>query len=444
MSNLQALENDVDQRNSVDDSGIAAKNFVLLVIYNIVLRVGWIFKTESIIMPAILDFIGGGGWLRGCLPMLNRLGQSIPPILMSEWVRRVAFKKRLLVASAFLMGVSFLFLALVWFLLAGESPNWLPYLFLTVYGFFFFCVGVHNLTLSLLYGKLVFVTSRGRLMLIATTIGSLVAVLCAWFLMRGWLADGDGRNFLWMFMFTGLAFVFAASLAMLLTEQPDDALPDRNVAVGNLQSLLNVIASDSNFRRLAVIAGCYGVSITLVPHYQAYVRQNLGLQMDALVPWLIAQNIGAAAFSIPLGQIADRLGNRLAIKVTMLLLCAAPALTIVWLQFGEGSQVGFLVVFFLLGLTPVTMRTFSNYTLEIADAQKQPIYLSTLGACMALPVVFLSTLVGALIDRIGFAPMFLLVIAVLFIGWSLTFGLDEPRASDQLKPNSDPQSAAKN
>ena len=395
-------------------------------------------------MPAILDFIGGSGWLRGCLPMLNRLGQSIPPILLSDWVRRVAIKKRLLVSSAVLMGVSFLFLALVWWWLAGESPDWLPYLFLTVYGFFFFCVGLHNLTLSLLYGKLVSVTSRGQLMLIATTIGSLVAIACAWFLMRERLAEGDGRNFLWMFMFTGLAFVTAAILAMFLTEQPDNASPQRSSVSGNLQSLLEVIRTDSNFRRLAIIAACYGVSITLFPHYQAYVRQNLNLQLDALVPWVIAQNIGAAAFSIPLGRIADQFGNRLAIKVTMLLLCAAPALTIGWLQFGDGSQLGFFVVFFLLGLTPVTMRTFSNYTLEIADSQRQPIYLSTLGACMALPVVLFSTLIGALIDRIGFEPIFLIVIAVLLIGWSLTFGLDEPRAGDQLKPNSAPQSGTIN
>ena len=288
MNSSQAPENDTNQLNTVDDPGFTAKNFCLLAIYNISLRVGWIFKTESIIMPAILDFIGGSGWLRGCLPMLNRLGQSIPPILLSDWVRRVAIKKRLLVSSAVLMGVSFLFLALVWWWLAGESPDWLPYLFLTVYGFFFFCVGLHNLTLSLLYGKLVSVTSRGQLMLIATTIGSLVAIACAWFLMRERLAEGDGRNFLWMFMFTGLAFVTAAILAMFLTEQPDNASPQRSSVSGNLQSLLEVIRTDSNFRRLAIIAACYGVSITLFPHYQAYVRQNLNLQLDALVPWAVS------------------------------------------------------------------------------------------------------------------------------------------------------------
>ena len=191
--------------------------------------------------------------------------------------------------------------------------------------------------------------------------------------------------------------------------------------------MIQVVRCDVNFRRLAAIAACYGISITLFPHYQAYLRERLSLGLESFVPWLIAQNIGAAAFSIPLGRIADRFGNRLAINVTMLLLCAAPALTIVWLNWAGGAEVGFYVVFFLLGLTPVAMRTFSNYTLEIADAGQQPKYLSTLGACMAVPVVLCSAPLGWLIDRMGFEPIFLTVIAVLLIGWLLTLGLREPR-----------------
>jgi MFS family permease len=160
----------------------------------------------------------------------------------------------------------------------------------------------------------------------------------------------------------------------------------------------------------------------------------MALGLESFVPWVIAQNIGAAAFSIPLGKIADRFGNRVAISATMILLCAAPLLTIYWVKFGGGSKAGFYAVFFLLGLTPVTMRTFSNYTLEIAASQRQPVYLSTLGACMAVPVVLFSTGIGWLIDRIGFEPIFIMVVAVLFIGWSLTFGLNEPR-TDHAKRN---------
>ena len=44
------------------------RNFSLIAVYQVVVRTGWIFKTESIIMPAVLDVLGGSAWLRGCLP----------------------------------------------------------------------------------------------------------------------------------------------------------------------------------------------------------------------------------------------------------------------------------------------------------------------------------------------------------------------------------------
>ena len=44
------------------------------------------------------------------------------------------------------------------------------------------------------------------------------------------------------------------------------------------------------------------------------------------------------------------------------------------------------------------LRTFSNYTLEIADRQEQPIYLSTMSVCMAVPVIMTSWLVGLLVE----------------------------------------------
>ena len=48
-------------------------NFFTLAAIQIVMRTGWIFKTESIVIPAIMDMLSGEAWLRGCLPMLNRL-----------------------------------------------------------------------------------------------------------------------------------------------------------------------------------------------------------------------------------------------------------------------------------------------------------------------------------------------------------------------------------
>ena len=87
-----------------------SRNLFLLVIHQIVLRVGWIFKTESVIMPAFLDFLAGpqAGLLRGFMPLLNRLGQSLPPVFVAEWLQTRHLKRRALASFTCLMSPSVL------------------------------------------------------------------------------------------------------------------------------------------------------------------------------------------------------------------------------------------------------------------------------------------------------------------------------------------------
>lgn len=78
---------------STEKESIEQHNLWTLAIQNVVLRVGWIFKTESVIMPFVVDTISGAGWVRGCLPVLSRLGQSVPPLLYADRLRSHPLKK---------------------------------------------------------------------------------------------------------------------------------------------------------------------------------------------------------------------------------------------------------------------------------------------------------------------------------------------------------------
>ena len=48
-----------------------ATNTLGIEAYQVLVRIGWIFKTETIIMPAVLDALVDSGTLRGLLPVLN-------------------------------------------------------------------------------------------------------------------------------------------------------------------------------------------------------------------------------------------------------------------------------------------------------------------------------------------------------------------------------------
>ena len=59
---------------------------------------------------------------------------------------------------------------------------------------------------------------------------------------------------------------------------------------------------------------------------------------------------------------------------------------------------------------------------------------------MALPVVLLSTIVGAMADIVSFEAVFTIVVSIVFIGWTLTFRLVEPRHIPPPSPAISPES----
>ena len=400
-------------------------NFVRLALYQITLRIGWIFKTESVIMPAFLDIIGGSGWLRGCLPMLNRFGQSIPPLLVSQQISNLPQKKFALAATTFCMGASFLALSQIWYWTQGKFYA-MPLVFLVIYAFFFISTGITQLLVNTLIGKLVASTVRGRLAAAGSIVGGTIAVLCAWFLLRKWLGAETGL-FELVFGFTGCAFMIASIISLTLVEGKDTEVNAVEKSFPLLKSALATVKHDRNFRRLMIVASMFGMCVVLTPHYQTLARVRLEVSFRSLIPWVIAQHIGASLITVPMGWLADKFGNRIVLKILMVSLCATPILGLVFSWSGEFGRTMYPLVFFLLGLTPIAVRFLTNYTLEVTDRAKHPLYLSTLGLFISMPVIATSLIFGALIDIAGFETVFCIVLGFLFVGLTMTFRLEEPR-----------------
>jgi MFS family permease len=408
----------------------ASFNFVVIALYQIVVRTGWIFKTESIVIPAVLDSIGGTGWLRGMLPPLNRFGQSIPPLLAARRIKVQPRKKQVIAFTTTIMGACFLLLAVLW-LYSDAIGTWLKYIFLLVYGIFFVAVGLNSLALGTLTGKLVPARRRGRLMLVANIVGALTAVSCAWFLLRLWL-KADDANFTLIFGFAGTAFLLAALVCGLLRE-PRDRYRDLSQPLRHIVAdAIRAVRGDRDFAKLVFVAAAFGSSMVLFPHYQAMGREQLQLDFTELVLWVIVQNLGTGFFSIPAGLLADRLGNRIVLQLILLGLICGPLLAL-----GLTSsaiplalpirQKLFACVFLLVGFTPIVIRILGNYSMELTRSENHPRYLSTLSLSMALPVMCFSPLAGWLVDKLGFRAVFLSIVGVLICGWLVVFSIREPR-----------------
>jgi MFS family permease len=411
------------------------RNILVLAAHELLVRVAWIFKTESVIMPAVVDAISGAGWVRGCLPVLNRIGQSVAPMLLAERLRDSRLKRRSLMATSLLMAVPFYGLALLWWLVAEKRQAWLVGLFLVLYVLFFAFVGLHQLASGTVQGKLIRADRRGRLLSLSGIFGSSCAILAAWLLMIPWLEMPNGTGYVWIFTFTASGFFIAAFVTLLIAEPPDEDVhtPHRTLR-DHAQLAWSVYRGDRSFRRAANVGMLFIGAIMLFPHYRWLAAERLGSRDVDMAWWVIAQNAGVGVLSLVSGTIADRYGNRLAMRIQIFASALIPLLALV--MAGPLAYLGagwYWVVFLCLGLTPITLKTVFNYTLELVDEPQHPRYLSTMRICFAVPFV-LSPLAGLWIDL--FPPeqqftavcwLFGFVSLLILLGGVLTFGMEEPR-----------------
>lgn len=405
------------------------RNLLLLALQQIVFRVGWIFKTESVIMPAVLDQVAGAGWIRGMLPILNRFGQSVPPVFVAPVLQRMPRKKWAFAVIPLLMSLPFFVLAGGWavggFQRSGEEASpWPVLLFLVLYFVFFVLNGLYQLAFGTVQGKLIRPTRRGNLLRLSTFGGSIPAVLMAWWLLSRWLRLPDG-GFGYTFAFAGACFFISGLFVFALFEPADGIeealLPKRD----SLRTLVGAIRQDANLRRLVTVAALFGTTLIIFPHYQALAREDLGLAGVHLMVWVITQNASVGLLSLLVGPLADRKGNRLTLQLLLFGSAIAPAYAIA-LPSVRGGEHGFWLVYVLLATIPMVLRVLVNYTLEICEPEEHARYLSTVWLGLAIPF-FASPLVGWLADVAGFQAVFLSTVCLVVLGGLLSLGLTEPR-----------------
>ena len=409
------------------------RNLLVIAAYQVTVRIGWIFKTETIIMPAILDAVADAGFLRGMLPVIGRFGQSLPPLAFASRLSRMPLKKRPLVVTTLALAGCFGLLAAAWSVLAGRHPLLLAVIYLTLYAGFAVSNGLNLLVLATLQGKLVPVASRGRLMLLNTTVGSVLAIAAAVVLLGPWLEAWESA-FDNIFLTTAVFFALAAFVPMLIHEPAtlsesaaDSGRRGQGIAAA-LRSWKAMLSADPGLARLCLVAMFFSVALFLFPHYQAFARDRLGTQLPSLLSWVVVQNVATGLASVVAGPATDRRGTRI-VLVGLLACTAITPLLVVGLSLLPHATAGqlFWLVYVPLGINPILMRTFSNAALELApDLASQPRYVSLVGVALAAPFV-VSPGVGFLVDVIGFQPVFLGGTVVIGLGVSLALGLPEPR-----------------
>ena len=398
------------------------RNLVVFALNQILMRFGWMFKSESVVIPAFVEVYTSSGTIRGLLPLILRVGQSLPQFLVAQRVSRMSKKQAFFVFTSFGFAIPWFVLSLT-LRLTDWSATVMVTVFLVLCTLHWLMVGCNHLANGTLQGKLISPEKRGRLLAYSNIIGCTLAIGLAVSLLPRWLSGSTARYAV-LFSATAVSFGVAALVSFWFKELPSPA--QRTAPFFRfLGDALLLLRHDRNFRRFSIVILLFYSMWPLFPHYTVFGQRTLGLVPSSFVTLIVAQNASNAIGAGIMGNIADRSGNRFVLRLLILISACMPLLAIGISRIPSGAQF-YWIVYALMGFTPVSARIVTNYTLEIAPQEKHPQYLGVMSLFQTIPL-FVSPLIGALIEEFAFEPIFISCAALVSLGFLLTFRLAEPR-----------------
>jgi MFS family permease len=153
------------------------------------------------------------------------------------------------------------------------------------------------------------------------------------------------------------------------------------------------------------------------PFYVVYARHEWNAPAEAVGLYLGASSAAVLASNFIWGPLGDRAGNRLLMTLTVLSIASVPlaALVITFLRPAIGLNAavgGFTLVFVLGGLAIGSGRIVNNnMLLAIAPPAERAIYIGFLNTLLGI-VTFVPPFGGALVDLVGFVPLFALTLLI--------------------------------
>jgi hypothetical protein len=234
-----------------------------------------------------------------------------------------------------------------------------------------------------------------------------------------------------LLFFLGLLITIVLVVSFSLTVEPAESVDGRRAGLGEqVRRALRLAGDDRSYARyLGVRVAMMATSFAL-PFYAVYARRELDAPEEMVGVYLIGSALAGVLSNLTAGWISDQCGNCLLLRLaaTTAVLPACLALMIAWLPpMGLEKYQLFGLVFLFQGLhKTITVIAGNNYVLELAPSSERVLYVGFANGLIGL-TLFATPLGGALVDWLGFRPLFLFALISGLAAVALALRLEEPR-----------------
>ena len=374
------------------------RNFKAMTFYQSLMQIGWVFKTESVVVSRFVTTLTSHPLLISAVPILSRLPQALAQFGFLGAADRAPRKKPLLLASTAVFTGAWGAVAAALFFGAALSDAALLLLFFLLYGLSWTGFGVERAVNRLMTSKLIPVRRRGRVFAIGNSVGRFSSLATAGLI--AYLMGGGGSfrlRFSALFGCASLFFLLALAAQCLFREPPGAAPAERLHLRSIVRGGARILRRHRDFRLLFGAAVIHGMSIHLFAFYAAYAKawspdpafQNaLGRTLGHS---LAAQHVVVGILSLALGWLVDWKGNRVVLRGLCAAMASIPLAAALIGRFLPSNDLRLLALptlYGMIGCMPVMTRVMANYVLEIAPPERLTLYVGVFGAAPAATLPF--------------------------------------------------------
>jgi len=241
-------------------------------------------------------------------------------------------------------------------------------------------------------------------------------------------------NYAFLFLL-GLLITVMMVVSFGLIVEPEGVVDPRPAGLREqLRHAARLVSEDDSYRRyLGLRLAATGAGYA-VPFYAVYARRVLAAPENMVGSYLIAFTLTGVLSNLILGRLGDQCGNRLLMRIMAWSALLPPALALLIPALETGgleTSLAFTLVFVAQGIWYTTDVIGSmNYVMEIAPAVQRAIYIGFANGAVGA-VLFISPLGGAVVDWLGFTPLFVFALLCALVAVFFSLRLEEPRARQE-------------
>ena len=428
---------------------LVRRNFVLSVINGAFVVAGNRAIDPATVIPLLVLRLLGAEWAVGLAAAVQQFARVGTQIIAARVLDTVRHKQRVYAWTAVTRTICMCGATAVLLWGVGRDPRLvLTGLLLALFGLMVGS-GVSGLAWMDLNARSVPSVRRGSLLAYRRAIGLVLSLVISAPLVRYLLGSSSPfefpANYGMLFLTGTVLCAIAWTSFSLVREPPVHAARHRLTLRQHLVRGVRIYQRDRTYRRLLRMKILLGLTSAVPTFFIAFACRGLGMPEHWAAVFLTTQLISEGIGSLVFGRLSDRAGNRSVMVASAWVGCATFLAATVAAMSAWGTSVAdgppvlatamIAVAFSGLGILMSARGAGEiNYMLDIAPAAKRPSYIG-FGNAILLPMSLIPLVVGWLIPRSGYLPVFAISLGISLVSVIAAMKLEEPR--DTLMPEAE-------